>query len=154
MSDENRDQAASEFSAAEDWKERVKAENAEVERERHEASETETAAETTDRAAEVEASTGAESPVPQIDSSQLPTASLAELVTICSTQAMVGLGVLPVPGTEQPAVDLPLARHFIDLLDVLEQKTQGNLDRDEQALLDSTLHQLRMAYVDAGRAEE
>ena len=64
-----------------------------------------------------------------------------------STQAMVALGLIPNPATRKAEKELPLARYFIDLIGVLEKKTAGNLDRDEAAALDETLHTLRMAYV-------
>jgi hypothetical protein len=43
--------------------------------------------------------------------------------------------------------NLPIAKHLIDLLDVLQQKTEGNRTADESANLEDALHQLRMAYV-------
>lgn len=86
-----------------------------------------------------------------IDPSQLPPANLATLVTMLSTQAMVALGLLPDPLTGQPEPQLPLARHYIDLLGVIEEKTQGRLSSDEQRLLESSLHELRMAYVELAK---
>lgn len=73
------------------------------------------------------------------------------LVSMFSTQAMVAMGVIPNPATGKPESQLPLARHFIDLLDVLAAKTKGNLDTEEQTQLDTTLHQLRMAFVEQNR---
>jgi hypothetical protein len=55
--------------------------------------------------------------------------------------------LIPNPATKTAEKQLPLARYFIDLISVLEQKTAGNLDREEAAALDETLHTLRMAYV-------
>ncbi len=85
---------------------------------------------------------------PRIDPSQLPPANFATLVTMFSTQAMVALGLLPDPISGQPEPQFPLARHYIDLLGVLEEKTQGRLSSNEQRLLESSLHELRMAYVE------
>ena len=42
---------------------------------------------------------------------------------------------------------LPLARQTIEILELLERKTRGNLDADEQALLGTVLHELRMKFV-------
>ena len=53
------------------------------------------------------------------------------------------------PGGQQIPPNFDLAKHHIDILDVLTVKTKGNLDPEEQKLLDTTLHQLRMAYVEA-----
>lgn len=68
------------------------------------------------------------------------------LVTTLSMQAMSAMGLLRDPS--QPAhVDLEMARHFIDLLGVLEEKTQGNLSADEADMLHQTLHHLRLFFV-------
>ncbi len=78
----------------------------------------------------------------------LPPATWESLVQLLSTQAMMALGLLPSPGTDQPLRELPLARHYIDLLGVLETKSQGNLTETESKMLGSMLYQLRMAYVE------
>jgi Domain of unknown function (DUF1844) len=77
----------------------------------------------------------------------LPEASLASLLAMFSNQAMVALGLIRNPVTGKGEKELPLARYFIDLIGVLEEKTKGNLDSDEAAALHETLHTLRMAYV-------
>ena len=59
---------------------------------------------------------------------------------------MAALGMIAGPDgktRQEPAI----AKHFIDLLAVLEKKTQGNLDPGEAKMIDSLLHDLRMAYV-------
>jgi hypothetical protein len=71
------------------------------------------------------------------------------LVQMIAMQAMVGLGGFASSTGQQIPPNLELAKHHIDMLDVLEQKTKGNLTPDEQRLLETTLHQLRMAYVEA-----
>ena len=81
-----------------------------------------------------------------------PPASMGELITMCSTPAMIGLGIVPAPGQEEPEVDLHLARHFIDLLAILDEKTAGQLDEAEQKGLDQALHELRMACVQMQQA--
>ncbi len=77
----------------------------------------------------------------------LPPASFAVLVSTLSTQAMAALGFLSDPQTGQPNISRPLAKHFIDTLGVLDEKTRGNLTPEESDLLTETLHHLRMAYV-------
>ena len=67
------------------------------------------------------------------------------------TQALVHLGELPDPQTTQPAQDLPAAQQLIDIIAMLENKTRGNLDRDEQAMLEAILFELRMKYVERAR---
>jgi hypothetical protein len=94
--------------------------------------------------------------VDQQQGQRLPGADFIGLVNLIAMQAMVGLGGLAGPPGQEIPPNLELAKHHIDLLDVLEKKTANNLDPDEKRTLDTTLHQLRMAYVQmasgAGRA--
>ena len=76
-----------------------------------------------------------------------PTASMAELITMCTSPVLIGLGIVPVPGQEESVVDLPMARHFIDLLALLDEKTADSLSAEEQQAIDQSLHELRMAFV-------
>ena len=123
----------SEIKSDSEWKERVKAEAAALDAEQE--------------AAEAESSSsGAE-----IDESRLPPATFDTMVQMFSTQAMVALGAIAEPGTEEPVQRLGLARHFIDMLNVLEEKTKGNLSRDEEQLLTSSVHYLRMAFVEQSK---
>ena len=78
---------------------------------------------------------------------QIPPASFQMLVTTLSTQSMAAIGFLPDPVTGKAEKNLPMAKHFIDTLGVLEEKTKGNLLPDEASLLTETLHQLRMAFI-------
>ena len=89
---------------------------------------------------------------PQVDAGQVPPANIATLVTMFSTQTMVALGLIPNPATNKAEPQLPLAQHFIDLLGVLEEKTKGNLTDAEHRLLESSLHELRMAFLHAKQA--
>ena len=77
----------------------------------------------------------------------LPPASFTLLVISLTTQVRICLGDIENPTTGQKQVDLELAKHNIDLLGVLEEKTQGNLSEQEKKLLDSVLYELRMRYV-------
>lgn len=76
-----------------------------------------------------------------------PPASLMLLVTTLATQAMGAMGLMPDEQGEKLPVNLDFARHFIDMLSVLEEKTKGNLSDDEKVYLTDALHQLRMAFV-------
>ncbi|MCC7335786.1 MAG: DUF1844 domain-containing protein [Pirellulaceae bacterium] len=76
-----------------------------------------------------------------------PPASLMLLVTTLATQAMGAMGLMPDEQGEKLPVNLEFARHFIDMLSVLEEKTTGNLSDDEKVYLTDALHQLRMAFV-------
>src|SRR5580693_7440990 len=66
---------------------------------------------------------------------QLPQASFMTLVQSLMTQALFYLGELAARGAE-PSVNLDMAKHQIDTLGVLEEKTKGNLTEDEQRLMD------------------
>lgn len=89
----------------------------------------------------------------QSQAHQLPEASFGFIVTSFATQALSALGYVPNPVTGKSEPDRDLAKHLIDSLGVLEEKTVGNLSEDEGGLLKETLHQLRMAYVSGGSAE-
>ena len=66
-----------------------------------------------------------------------------------ASSALISLGKMPTPdGTPQP-IDLEMAKHLIDVLGMLEQKTKGNLDETESKLLASLIYDLRVAFVDA-----
>ncbi len=92
---------------------------------------------------EAEKSAQQESP----ESQQLPPASFPILVSTISTQALAALGFINDPASGKPQVHRGMAKHFINTLSVLQEKTKGNLTSDEDSLLTETLHQLRMAYV-------
>ncbi len=79
----------------------------------------------------------------------LPPPSLGELVNLIVMQAMVGLGLITGPGGERIPPNLEVAKHFIDLLQVLEDKTKNNLTPDEQKQLNSIMYEMRMRYVEA-----
>jgi hypothetical protein len=72
----------------------------------------------------------------------------ATLVSYLSTTAMFQLGLLPGPAGERIPMDLPNARRTVDLLEVLQEKTQGNLTADESKMLDDVLYELRLTYVE------
>lgn len=78
----------------------------------------------------------------------IPEASFPVLLATLGTQAMAMMGLLPNPdGTGNTQVHMPMARHLIDMIGVLDEKTKGNLTEDESKALTENLHQLRMAYV-------
>ena len=80
----------------------------------------------------------------------LPPASFSFLVTSLATQALATMG--QIAGDDgQPVVQLDHAKHFIDTLDVLEEKTKGNLTPDESVMLTNVLHQLRLLFVAVGK---
>ena len=68
-----------------------------------------------------------------------------------STQALLHLGDIPNPMTKAVERDLEAAKHVIDILGILQEKTRNNLDAGEDTLLASVLYDLRMRYVDLTR---
>jgi Domain of unknown function (DUF1844) len=76
-----------------------------------------------------------------------PEVSMATFVFSLSSSALVHLGEIPEPETNISRVDLPIAKQIIDTLGMLQEKTKGNLDPDEERLLRSVLYDLRMRYV-------
>lgn len=68
-----------------------------------------------------------------------------------STEALVHLGEMADPANGEQRRDLPMAQQLIDILGMLRDKTRGNLDNDERALLDAILFDLRMKYVEIAR---
>jgi hypothetical protein len=82
----------------------------------------------------------------------IPPASLEMLLTMLATEAMVALGQIPHPATGQPQADLGQAQYLIDLIEVLREKTKGNLSANEQQLMETLLHQMRLAYVESAGA--
>lgn len=82
-----------------------------------------------------------------------PPASFEMLVASLVMQAQVALGMLPMPGQENntPDINLPWAKHAIDLLGILEEKTKGNLSLEEQRLLGNSLTELRFRFLGASQ---
>lgn len=79
---------------------------------------------------------------------EIPPPSMVELIQMLVMQISIGLAGMQDPQTGQALPpSLPLAKHYIDLLELLQQKTKGNLDPDEQRVLEGTLHEVRMAFV-------
>ena len=70
------------------------------------------------------------------------------ILSLAST-ALIALGKMPAPDGQPHPLDLETARHLVDVLGMLEQKTKGNLDEAEAKLLASLIYDLRVAYVDA-----
>ena len=74
-------------------------------------------------------------------------ASFLSLVMSLASNAAASLGMMPHPVTGETGVDLQTAKHWIDVLGMLEHKTKGNLDRQEAHTVENLLADLRMQYV-------
>lgn len=64
-----------------------------------------------------------------------------------ASNAAASLGMMPHPVSGETGVDLQTAKHWIDVLGMLEEKTRGNLDPQEAQVLEGLLADLRMQYV-------
>jgi hypothetical protein len=126
----------------EDWKSQVQAEKEQAAKGR---SARETVA---DDAASVAATPEAQAATRGPGDPPMPAASFELLLTTLATEALVALGQVPHPATGQAHAQPNQAQFLIDTIDVLKQKTQGNLSPGEEQLLDSMLHQLRMLFIE------
>lgn len=95
-------------------------------------------------------------PAPEGPEPPPPPADLMFLAGSLYVQAMVGMGLIANPISREAKRQLPQARHAIDLLQVLFDKTQGNRTPQESDGLESMLHELRMTFisVSSGDAEK
>src|SRR5262245_39305613 len=82
----------------------------------------------------------------------LPTVDFHTFVLSLGSSALLHLGELEHPDLHAPQIDLPLAKHTIDILVMLEEKTRGNLTPAEEKLIGSLLYDLRLRYVEAQKS--
>lgn len=80
----------------------------------------------------------------------LPQVTFSTFIISLASSALVGLGEVPDPATGKTYCDLTLARHNIDVLEMLRQKTQGGLSDEEAQLLASIIYELRLKFVIRG----
>jgi hypothetical protein len=85
---------------------------------------------------------------------EMMSALFAHLVMQQSNMAMMLMGKAPHPETGKIIRDLESAKLFVDLLEMLEAKTKGNLTKEEQSLLKQTLMAVRMGFVEAVETPE
>ena len=79
----------------------------------------------------------------------LPEVNFNSLIFSLSSSALLHIGEIADPQTGQKIIDLPMAKHSIDIISMLKSKTKGNLDDEEQKFIDNILTDLRMRYVKA-----
>ena len=77
--------------------------------------------------------------------------TLSTFVMSLSTQALMCLGEIPNPLTDQSETDLDAVREFIDIISLLQEKTRGNVDAAEARLFEKVLYDLRMRFVEKAR---
>lgn len=87
-------------------------------------------------------------PSPSMGHEEIPS-DFTTLVFSLAASAQSALGIAPNPMTGQVEKNIPQAKHSINLLEVLLEKTKGNLSDEEAKLLQAILYDLRMRFVDA-----
>jgi hypothetical protein len=90
------------------------------------------------------AGVSAEAPV-----AAFPPVDFHTFVLSLGSSALLHLGEIENPNDGVSQKDLPLAKHTIDILVMLEEKTKGNLSSAEERLMESLLYDLRLRYVEA-----
>ena len=90
----------------------------------------------------------AEAPVPAF-----PPIDFHTFVLSLGSSALLHLGEIENPNDGVSQKDLPLAKHTIDILVMLEEKTKGNLSTAEERLMESLLYDLRLRYVEATKPQ-
>ena len=86
------------------------------------------------------------------DQTVLPAIDFHTFILSLGSSALLHLGDLDPPDGEPSQPDLPMAKHTIDVIAMLEEKTKGNLTAPEADLVESLLFDLRLRYVERSKA--
>lgn len=78
---------------------------------------------------------------------RMPEVTFTTFVLSIASSGLVQLGEVPDPQTGETQENLLMAKHTIDVLTMLRDKTRGGLDEDEHKLIEALLYELRMKYV-------
>jgi hypothetical protein len=105
----------------------------------------------TDESAATEPGAAAAPETPRPSEAEGEPVTFSTFVLGLSTQALLHLGEIASPLDGKIEQDLPAAKHMIDILGILREKTRANLEPGEEHLLDSMLYDLRMRYVELVR---
>lgn len=81
------------------------------------------------------------------DAGKFPEASFLSFISGLAAQTLMQLGEIENPFEKKKVLNLQAARYSIDLLSMLQEKTEGNLGEDEKRYLGSVLHDLRLRFV-------
>ncbi len=81
-----------------------------------------------------------------------PAASFIELINLLAMQALAGLGLMAGPDGQRIPPNMAAAKHAIDMLQVVDDKTRGNLTDEEKKVLDQVLYEVRMQFVQMNSA--
>ncbi len=83
-----------------------------------------------------------------------PPIDFSTFIYSMATQVFIHLGEAKLPGLPESEVDLPAAKQTIDIIELLEKKTRGNLTDSESKLISNLLYDLRLRYVKAAKAKK
>ena len=106
------------------------------------------------KAAAPPAGTSGEAPAAGAAPGQQEKIGISDLVQMLASQALMYMGAVADPQTGKAVVSPPMAQAHIELLGVLEEKTNGNLTDDESKMLSGITHELRMQFVELTKAIE
>ena len=81
------------------------------------------------------------------DTTQYPKIDFTTFILSLASSVQIHLGLVPDPSTKQKSKNLPMAQQTINLLDLMKEKTKGNLSADEDKLFEDLLFNLRMQFV-------
>jgi len=79
--------------------------------------------------------------------------NFALFLSTLAMQAYVAVGEMPDPQTNKKNENLQQAQYMIDVLSLIEEKTKGNLNQEEESMLSSILYELRMKFVEKKKAK-
>jgi len=85
----------------------------------------------------------------EAETTPLPEVNFSSLILSLSSTAFLHFGEIPDPGTGEKRKDLPLAKHAIDTIAMLKEKTEGNLTKEEKQFIENILTDLRWHFVKA-----
>ncbi len=88
---------------------------------------------------------------PENQKEVLPPLDFSSLFLPFYTQALFKLGISEDPVSQKIDENIDLAKRLIDLLNLLKEKTKGNLNAEEETLLNNGLHQLKMLYMEKAK---
>jgi hypothetical protein len=92
-------------------------------------------------------SPAAEAEAPPESAESIPPPGFLEMTQMLFYQAMIALGEMPNPATGKAEMDPPMAKYQISYMELLSEKTKGNLSEMEAKYLEECLHQSRLAFV-------
>jgi len=83
-----------------------------------------------------------------------PEVDFSFFITTLGMQVTIALGDTPNPATNKKETDLNQAKFLINILEILKEKTKGNLTEEESTLLENILYELRMRYIEKGKIRD